>query len=108
MAYKLRFLPGFQAELDAVVDALQMNSPSAALALADELDKAIDLVTAYPFAMQVYPLETKHPDVYRAIDVKNYLAFYVVMDDVVEFRRFLYARSNIPAFFQSGNPPRLP
>ncbi len=100
MAYKVRVLPGFQAELNAALDALLPEHPNAALELLDELDKVFDLVSAFPFAMQPYPLEKQRAEVYRAIDVKKYLAFYVVLDDVVEFRRLLHARSDLPSYFQ--------
>ena len=74
------------------------SSVSPAYALEMELDRAIDTVQRYPFAMQPYFEYGVSNDVYRAIDVKSYLAFYVVKEDTVEFRRFLYARSNIPAW----------
>jgi hypothetical protein len=32
---------------------------------------------------------------YYALRVKSYLAFYVVVGDVVEFRCFLYSRANL-------------
>lgn len=101
MEYKVRVLPGFQAELNAVLDALLPEHQDTALEMLDELDRVFDLVSAFPFSMQPYPLEKQHAEVYRAIDVKKYLAFYVVLDDVVEFRRFLHARSDLPSFFQS-------
>ena len=94
--YKLRILPGFQLELDEAVDHLMSVSPSAALALVDELERCFDRVTTFPFSMQPYPLAHRHADTYHCIDVKNYLAFYVVLEDFVEFRRFLPARADLP------------
>lgn len=102
MAYKIRALPGFQAELNDALDALLPEHPSAAAELLDELDRVFDLVSAFPFAMQPYPLERRYAEVYRAVDVKKYLAFYVVLGDVVEFRRFLHARSDLPSYLQSS------
>ena len=32
---------------------------------------------------------------YYALRVKNYLAFYIIREDVIEFRRFLFSRSDL-------------
>ena len=74
------------------------NAP-AADALIDEFERVSDLVSSFPLSMPQYEDTLSNSDeIYRVADVKKYLAFYVVKDDTVEFRRFLYARSNIPVW----------
>ena len=48
-----------------------------------------------PFAFEPFRSgrERKHP--YYRINIRNYAVFYVVIGDVMEVRRFVYARRNL-------------
>ena len=92
--YKLRILPLFEEDLNEIVDyfSLQLENPVAALALVDD---AIKERTSCADAFEPYrsAKERKYP--YYRIYVRNYVIFYVVIDDVMEVRRILYNRRDL-------------
>ena len=47
-------------------------------------------------AFEQYPSVRERQYPYYRIYVKNYVVFYVVIDDIMEVRRILYNRRNIP------------
>ena len=97
MTFKPRYAPEFRREIDRAVDYLQYEkgNPSAAHALVDEFDRAIETVLLFPNAMPVWMDSEQTELKYRSVKVKNYLAFYVVDGDTIEFRRFLLAFSDL-------------
>lgn len=99
MAYKLAYAPGFARDLDGALDHILtvLQNPIAARALVDKLERAVLTVQRFPLASPPYPSQKARPLPYYRVQVGNYAAFYVVRGDTVEFRRFLYARSDLPA-----------
>lgn len=73
-----------------------MNS-QAALNLVDETEKAIIKRLANPTAFEPYRSIKDRKNKYYRIIVHNYSVFYVVIDDVMEVRRFLYNGRNLSA-----------
>ena len=98
MASELRYSPQFRDEIRQAVEYItyQLKNPIAASALIDAFDQAASSVAEFPLSINPWPTLRAHPLPYRAVQVKHYLAFYVVDGDTVEFRRFLYARSDLP------------
>ena len=92
--YKLRFLPLFEEDLNEIVEyiAFRLKNVSAAESLVDEVQEAIQNRLSCPEAFEQYhsAKERKYP--YYRIYVRNYIVFYVVIDDVMEVRRLLYNR----------------
>ena len=103
MSYRVSHTPEFWAGYEAALRYLAegLDNLQAAEALEQELDRAINRVATFPFSMQPYPSAKPRGGEYRCIDVKHYLAFYVVLGDTVEFRRFLPARANLPAWLDA-------
>ena len=95
--YTLRFLPLFEEDLNEIVDyiANQLQNPSAANNLVNDLEAAI--MNRLPNAESFAPFRTavKHPYPYYHIQVRNFSFFYVVIDDVMEVRRILYSRRDL-------------
>ncbi len=95
--YKLRILPLFEEDLNEIVDyiSLQLENPIAAAALVDDVERAIEERTSCAEAFEPYrsAKERKYP--YYRIYVRNYIIFYVVIDDVMEVRRILYNRRDL-------------
>ena len=95
--YQLRYLPLFYQDMAEVVDYIsnELQNPDAALKLIESTEQAILKRLENPLSFQ--PIrskrERKHP--YYRINVNNYAVFYVVIDDVMEVRRFLYSRRDI-------------
>ena len=95
--YKLKYLPIFYEDMAEVVDYISndLQNPTAALKLIDLTEQAILNRLENPVSFQ--PIRSKkdrkHP--YYRININNYAVFYVVIDDVMEVRRFLYSRRDI-------------
>ena len=93
-AYKVKIYPSARRDLEEIIEYLNTLSKDAALRYYDELVKEISSLTHMP---ERYP----HPrDIalaakgYRFFSVKNYLVFYVIIDNIVQIRRILYSRRN--------------
>jgi plasmid stabilization system protein ParE len=96
--FTLRYLPLFEQDLAAARDyiALHLGNPAAALRLVEDTEKAIlkRLINPLGFAPYRSARDRKLP--YYRINIKNYTVFYVVIGNVMEIRRFVYSRRNIP------------
>jgi plasmid stabilization system protein ParE len=97
MRYKLKTTDQFWADFQESADyiAHTLENPIAAERLLDELVKNAKTLTEFPKASKPYFSPPEVSETYYALPVKNYFAFYVVRDGVVEFRRFLYSRSDL-------------
>ena len=94
--YKLVFLPTFEEDMNQAVDyiALTLNNPDAADRLLEDVLHAIHERLKCPEAFEPWKSEKVRDQVYYRIYVRRYTVFYVVYDDVMEVRRFLYTPSN--------------
>lgn len=99
--YKLRYLPLFYEDLEqkVVYIAENLQNPQAANDLIDAVEKAI--LERLPVAESFEPYESmkerRYP--YYRIYVKNFVIWYVVIDDegddrIMEVRRFLYNKQD--------------
>ncbi len=95
--YTLKFLPLFENDLNAIVDYISINlqNPTAANKLIDDVEKAIFDRLSDPEAFEPYPTAAKHPLPYYYIRVRNYLVFYVVYQNTMEVRRMIYGPRDI-------------
>jgi len=93
----MRFLPDFERDLDETLEYISsaLQNPIAAEQLIDDVEKAIQKRIEMPLAFESVRLLYDPQHAYYKIYVKNYIIYYVVIDDVVEFRRFLYAKRNV-------------
>ena len=100
--YELRYLPLFYKDLSEKVTYISENlqNPQAANNLLDAVEKAIldRLPVAESFEPYYSMKERRYP--YYRIYVKNYVIYYVVIDDegpnkIMEIRRFLYNKQNM-------------
>lgn len=100
--YQLRYLHLFYEDVKDVVSYIkyELSNPQAASDLVDDIEAAIlkRLPVCESFEPYHSKRERKYP--YYRIYVKNYIIYYVVIDDVsdnkiMEVRRFLYNRQNM-------------
>ena len=95
--YRLRILPLFESDLNDTVDYInyKLQNPIAANDLVDAVEAAIyeRLPEAETFAPYPSSRQRAHP--YYYIPVKSFFVFYVVIDGVMEVRRFVYASRDI-------------
>ena len=84
-SYKLRYLPIFSEDLCEAATYLseQLNNPQAAENLVNEVEKAILKRLEMPLSFEPFKSKKCRKDTYYRI--------YVVIDDVMEVRRFLYS-----------------
>jgi len=95
--YNIQYLPGFKQDLrnakNYIADTLQ--NPEAARSLIDEAEKAILKRSEMPSSYEPIRLLYDPKHAYYRIYVKNFVVYYVVIDDVIEIRRFLYGKRNV-------------
>lgn len=95
--YKLRYLPLFEEDLIAIVDyvIMKLKNPQAAEELVRDVECAIYERLNNPEAFEPYhSLKDRYNSYYR-IYVKNYVIYYVVINNVMEVRRILYKARNV-------------
>lgn len=99
--YVLRYLPSFYEDLEKKVlyIAEKLHNPQAANELIDAVEQAILDRKPNAEAFERYHSINERRYPYYRIYVKNYVIYYVVIDDdgqnkIMEVRRFLYNRQN--------------
>ncbi|WP_449315637.1 type II toxin-antitoxin system RelE/ParE family toxin [Rubneribacter sp.] len=95
--YSLRYLPLFWSDLNAAVTyaAEDLGNPDAAERLLDQVEARILDHLTMPCAAAVYKGTKECSVPYHWFEVGSYMVFYVVIDDVVEVRRFLYGARDL-------------
>lgn len=99
--YRLRYLPLFYEDLEqkVVYIAEKLQNPQAANDLIDDVEQAILERQPVAEAFEPYHSIRERKYLYYRIYVKNFVVWYVVMDDegedkIMEIRRFLYNKQN--------------
>ncbi len=95
--FTLRYLPMFEQDLASARNyiAFNLKNPSAALRLVTDTEAAIKRRLENPLGfMQYHSIRDREHPYYR-INVRNYSVFYVVIEDVMEVRRFVYGKRNL-------------
>lgn len=95
--YKIKYLPQFEQDLSEIVDYIsnKLMNPMAATNLVNEVEKSILKRLESPLSYEAFPTTRKRKNAYYRIYVKNYMVFYVVIEEVMEVRRILYDRRNL-------------
>lgn len=95
--YKLRYLPLFWDDLNEAVSYIAdvLENRSAAERLLDSVEAKILEYAQTPRIAPVYKTTRKRPLSYCWFEVGSYMVFYVVIDDVMEVRRFLYGARDL-------------
>lgn len=90
--YRIEYLPVAQKDLTEIIEYIQKDNPSAALAFLDEIDETISKLENFPFMGQVP--KDRHLEYlgYRTLIIGSYLVFYVVKEDCAEIRRVLHGK----------------
>lgn len=95
--YKLVYLPMFADDLSQAAKYISndLKNPSVAQKLIDDTEKAILERLKSPLSFQPYLSAKQRKNTYYRINIRNYSVFYVVIDDVMEVRRFIYSKRDI-------------
>ena len=96
--FALRYLPLFEQDLAAVRDyiAINLQNPTAALRLVEDTEMAILKRLDNPLGFKPYHSSRDRKQPYYRIHIRNFTVFYVVVGDVMEVRRFVYSKRNLP------------
>lgn len=91
-SYKVRYLPFFEQDLIDTANYIAnvLKNEDAAIRLIDDVETAILKRLNTPAAFEPYCSAKKRDYPYYRIYVKNYVIYYVVIDDVMEVRRLIY------------------
>ena len=97
-AFTISYLPLFEDDLAAARDyiAFDLQNPAAARRLVEDTEKAILKRSKKPIGFKPYHSKKDRKQPYYRINIRNYTVFYVVIGDMMEIRRFVYSRRNIP------------
>ena len=96
--YKVVYLPTARRQLEEAVIyiAVDLCAPEAAIALADELDEAVQRLTEMPYRFSIYHTLYAMKREIRFFPVKNYNVYYVINEETktVEIWRVLHKLRN--------------
>ena len=95
--YKVRSLPSFEKDLGETLDYIssKLQNPAASQLLLIDTRNAIIERSAMPLSFEPYYSKKDRKNPYYRIRVRNYTIYYVVIDDVMELRRFVYSKRNM-------------
>ncbi|MCL2819263.1 MAG: type II toxin-antitoxin system RelE/ParE family toxin [Oscillospiraceae bacterium] len=95
--YKLEYLPLFEQDMEEIKNYItnELKNPSAALRLINDTEKAIQKRLKNPSGFKPYNSVRDRRQPYYRINIRNYSVFYVLIDDIMEVRRFIYAKRNL-------------
>ena len=95
--FEVKYLPSFYRELDTIVEyiSVTLEAPRATLNLLDELEEEINNLKKFPHARRLYRPIKPIPTKYRILTVKNYLVFYVVIENIIEIHRIIYKKRDL-------------
>jgi len=93
-----KYLPLFERDVAEATDYIKnvLQNPEAAARLIDEIEKAINQRLFNPTAFGKYVSVKDRKQPYYTIKAGNYLIFYVVIGDIMEMRRFIYSKRDLP------------
>ena len=98
--YKVRFLHAAEDDLGGIVTYIALDNPSAALALADKIEKILSGLSAYPLLGKVPDEKALAAMGYRFLVVQNYLVFYTVEGQIIWVHRIIHGARNYLSLLQ--------
>ena len=95
--YEIRYLPLFYDDLEEAALYIRdvLKNEIAAQRLIDDTEEAILTRAKAPLSFPPYKSAKKRPHTYYRINIRNYSVFYVVIDNVMEIRRFIFSKRDI-------------
>ena len=97
MEYKIKYLDTALKDLENITDYITntLHAPQAALDFIDELDKTAEHLKQFPYSHKIYLCDRPLLLEYRVLPIKNYLLFYVVVENAVEIHSVIYSKRDI-------------
>ena len=88
--YTLRLLQAAEDDFQEIITYIALDSPSAAEAVADKIEKSLSTLSTYPFLGKIPPEEELANMGYRFLVVQNYLIFYTIEGHTLWIHRILH------------------
>lgn len=99
--YNMRYLPIAKKDIDEILYNIAdgLSAPQAAINLLNIFDKAISQLKQFPYSGKGYHMKAPLAFEYRMLPVKNYIVFYVVIEEekTVEIHRVIYSKRDFPS-----------
>lgn len=94
--YSIRYTPTFIKQFNNILSYFihKLNNKIVAENFYNEVIQEIENRSINPKNYEEYIGNKKRKNAYYRIYVKNYIIFYVVIDNVMEIRRILYSKRN--------------
>ncbi len=92
--YEIRLLKIAEEDFNEIISFIAAENTSAALAIADQIEKDIELLSRNPMLGRI-PRDKDIKNLgYRYIIVKNYIVFYTIEDRSIFIHRILHGARN--------------
>ena len=100
--YEIQIVPLAVQDISDITDYIAdvLSAPQAACDLLTKINEAMESLEQFPFAFPIYRDPAFAKLGYRIRLVGNYLLFYVVVGNIVEIRRVIYAKRNLPELLE--------
>ena len=90
--FTIEYLPIAQNDLLDIFEYIYLDNPSAVEQFVNEIDKSILKLESFP-ELGVVPKDDRLGLLgYRMLVIDNYLAFYVIKDQIIEIRRIIHGK----------------
>ena len=97
--YTLEYTEQFHEDIAETIRYIvhKIENPQAAQKLKDDVERDILERSFAPLSVAPYFTDEATGDVYYPIYTGNFITFYVMIGQVMEVRRFIYAKRDLPA-----------
>jgi len=90
--YQIRYLPAAQEDLLEILEYIKKDSPNAAIGFIEQFDTTVGQLGKFPRMGVVPRAPHLEQSGYRMLVIRNYLVFYVIIQEVIEIRRVIHGR----------------
>ncbi|MCD8005804.1 MAG: type II toxin-antitoxin system RelE/ParE family toxin [Oscillospiraceae bacterium] len=104
MNYRIHVTKKASKDVVEAADYIEFNlrNPTAADKLVDDFERKISTLSEFPDRNRIVDDPILKSWGIRFAMVNNYLAFYIIVDDIVHVVRFLYSRRNWAYILKQG------
>lgn len=94
--YEIKYLPTFISQFNNILYYItyELKNKIAANNFYNEVVKQIEIRSKSPESYEVFKIINNEKIKYYKINVKNYIIFYVVKNNIMEIRRIYYNQRN--------------
>ena len=100
--YNIRYLHITKRDITEIIDyiAFDLKVINVAITMLNTIESSILTLRQNPYRGAILKSERKHNPPYRMLVIKNYIVFYIILDDTVEIQRVIYNRKDFNKIFK--------